>query len=304
MHRKGHLIVVAGPTAVGKTKLAIALGQHYECEIVSADGRQFYKEMSIGTAKPTEKELAQVNHHFINNKSINELYGAGHYEKEVIPVIEKLLEQHPILILVGGSGLYINAVLNGVDEFEEVPPEVREKLNQSYQINGITWLQEELKKSDPTYFAEVDIQNPQRIIRALEIIQHTGKPFSEFRSGGKVERSFNVIPLFINSERKSLYEHINKRVEEMMKAGLLDEVKNLYSYRQLNALKTVGYSELFDFIEGKCSLTEAVDKIKQRTRQYAKRQITWFKHQGEFEVFAPDALEQIKAYIDIIRQHV
>ncbi len=301
---KNQLIVIAGPTAVGKTRLAIELAQHYQCEIISADGRQFYKELNIGVAKPSEQELAAVRHHFINNKSIHELYGAGHYEKEAIPLIEKLFGKQSVLILVGGSGLYINAILKGVDEFEEVPIEIREQFNTAFQTNGLTWLQEELKQKDEYYYSTVDLNNPQRIIRALEVIEYTGKPFSEFRSGKTVQRSFESIPIFLNTSRDNLYQGINTRVDEMMQMGLLEEVKSLHPFKQLNALKTVGYSELFSFLDKECTLEEAVEKIKQRTRNYAKRQITWFKNQGEFEVFEPHAVEQLKAYIDLIRQHV
>jgi tRNA dimethylallyltransferase len=300
---KNQLIVIAGPTAVGKTRLAIELAQHYECEIISADGRQFYKELTIGVAKPSEQELATVPHHFINNKSIHELYGAGHYEKEAIAVIEKLFEEQSVLILVGGSGLYINAILNGVDEFEEVPIEIREQLNESFETKGLTWLQEELQQKDPVYYSTVDSNNPQRIIRALEVIYYTGKPFSEFRSGQKTQRSFESIPIFINTDRDSLYQRINTRVDEMIRVGLLEEVKSLYTFKHLNALKTVGYNELFSYLDNECTLEAAIEKIKQRTRNYAKRQITWFKNQGEFEVFEPNAVEQLKAYIDLIRQH-
>lgn len=297
------LIVIGGPTAVGKTKLAIALAQRYNCEIVSADGRQFYREMNIGTAKPSLNELAQVKHHFINNKSVTELYGAGHYEKEAIPLIEQLLKEHDIAVLVGGSGLYINAILNGVDEFPEVPTHIREHLNTTFAQNGLAWLQQQLKQKDEAYYNLVDINNPQRIIRALEIIEWSGQTFSSQLKQTQVQRSFTAIPIFINTERHLLYQHINSRVETMMEMDWLAEAKTLLPYRHCNALKTVGYTELMAHLDGAYSLAEAIDKIKQRTRHYAKRQITWFKNQGNFETFAPQALEAITAYIDLIRQH-
>lgn len=297
------LIVIGGPTAVGKTRLAIELARHYGCEIVSADGRQFYREMTIGTAKPTEQELALVPHHFINTLSVNELYGAGHFEKEAIPLIDELLNRHGKCIMVGGSGLYINAVLNGVDEFPEVPAYIREELNAAFAEQGLSWLQQTLKECDEAYYHKVDLNNPQRLIRAIEVYKHTGQPFSAYLKQTVAPRTFTAIPLFITMEREVLYERINRRVEAMMRDGLENEVRSLLPYRDCNALKTVGYSELFEYIDGAIALETAVEKIKQRTRQYAKRQITWFKNQGEFEPFEPDAIEQIKAYIDIICQH-
>ncbi len=297
------LIVIGGPTAVGKTKLAIALAQRYNCEIISADGRQFYREMSIGTAKPSLKELAQVKHHFINNKSVTELYGAGHYEKEAIPLIEHLLKEHNVAVLVGGSGLYINAILNGVDDFPEIPFHIREHLNTTFAQNGLAWLQQQLKQKDEAYYKLVDINNPQRLMRALEVIEFSGQTFSSQLKQTQVQRSFTAIPLFINIERNVLYQHINSRVETMMEMGWLAEAQTLLPYRHYNALKTVGYTELMAHLDGAYSLTEAIDKIKQRTRHYAKRQITWFKNQGNFETFDPQAPETITAYIDLIRQH-
>lgn len=297
------LVVIGGPTAVGKTRLAIELARYYDCEIVSADGRQFYREMNIGTAKPTEEELALVKHHFINTHSVTELYGAGHFEKEAIPLIDQLLDKQGMCIMVGGSGLYINAVLNGVDEFPEVPAQIREELNAAFAKQGLGWLQDTLKQCDETYYHKVDLNNPQRLIRAIEVFKHTGKPFSSYLNQTSIQRTFTTIPLFITMDREALYERINQRVEAMMRQGLENEVRALLPFRNCNALKTVGYSELFDYLDGTVTLETAVEKIKQRTRQYAKRQITWFKNQGDFEAFDPENVEQIKAYIDIIRQH-
>lgn len=300
---KKQLIVIAGPTAVGKTALSIDLGKFYECPIISADSRQFYKEMSIGTAKPTKEEMQGISHYFIDNISIQDLYNVGQYEKEAIECIENLFKEHQYLILVGGSGLYINAILNGVDEFEEIPLEIREKLNTIYQEKGISYLQDELKKLDETYYFQVDLNNPQRLIRALEVCLHTGKPYSSFRTKAKKERPFNAINLLINTDRDKLYERINLRVDKMIQDGLVNEVKNLIPNKHLNALNTVGYKELFDYFDNIISLEKAVDLIKQNTRRYAKRQLTWFNHQGDFENFEPNDLEKIKAYIDIISQH-
>lgn len=301
---KRTLIVIAGPTAVGKTALSIDLAKFYGCPVISADSRQFFKEMSIGTAKPTPEEMQDVPHYLINNVSIHENYNVGQYERDAIERIEQLFKDHQYLILVGGSGLYINAVLNGVDDFEEIPVEIRESLNKSYQEKGITFLQEELKKLDPEYYNQVDLNNPQRLIRALEVSLHTGKPYSGFRTKIKKERSFQHINILINTDREKLYERINLRVDKMMQDGLLQEVKELIPFKNLNALNTVGYKELFDYFDNKISLDQAIEQIKQNTRRYAKRQLTWFNNQGDFENFEPNDLEKIKAYIDIVSQHL
>lgn len=299
---KKNLIVIAGPTAVGKTALSIELAKFYNCPIISADSRQFYKEMSIGTAKPTKEEMQNVPHYFIDNISIHDTYNVGQFEREAIDCIETLFKDHEQLILVGGSGLYINAILNGVDEFEEIPAHIREQLIKDYEEKGLTYLQEELKQKDEVYYNQVDLNNPQRIMRALEVCIHNNKPYSSFRTKEKKQRSFDTINILINTEREALYNRINKRVDIMMQNGLLEEVKSLYPYKHLNALNTVGYKELFDFIDNKCTLEEAVNLIKQNSRRYAKRQLTWFNHQGDFETFEPTDLEKLKAYLDIVTQ--
>lgn len=299
---KKNLIVIAGPTAVGKTALSIELATFYNCPVISADSRQFYKEMSIGTAKPTTEEMQDVPHYFINNISIHDTYNVGQFEREAIECLETLFKTHDYLILVGGSGLYINAILNGVDEFEEIPSYIRESLIKEYEEKGLIYLQEELKKRDEVYYNQVDLNNPQRMMRALEVCIHTQKPYSSFRKKEKKERSFDSINILINTDRETLYTRINKRVDIMMQNGLMEEVKSLYPFKHLNALNTVGYKELFDFIDGKCSLEEAVSLIKQNSRRYAKRQLTWFNHQGDFETFEPTDLEKIKAYLDIVTQ--
>ncbi len=298
-----YLIVIAGPTAVGKTKLGIDLAKHYNSVVLSADSRQFYKEMNIGTAKPSEEELSEIKHYFINNKNVNELFGAGHFEKEAIPLLDELFKEHQLVFVVGGSGLYIDALLNGVDEFEDVPIEVREQLNAEFEEKGLEPLQNELKEKDPVYAQTVDLNNSQRVIRALEVCRHSGKPYSSFLKKHQTQRNFIPIKLFINTDREKLYDRINKRVEDMMTQGLLNEVKSLTQYKGVNALKTVGYKELFDHLDGVCSLDEAVTKIKQHTRNYAKRQITWFKNQDEWENFAPEDTEKIKAFLDVIISH-
>ena len=298
-----HLIIIAGPTAVGKTALSIQLAKHYMCPVISADSRQFYKEMSIGTAKPSIEEMEGIAHYFIDNKSINDVYNIGEYEKEAIELIEKLFLEHDTLILVGGSGLYINAILNGLDEFEEIPTIIRENLIKQYTEKGISFLQEELKQRDFIYYEEVDTNNPQRMMRALEVCICKGKPFSEYRTKVKKTRNFNSIPILINTSRAILYDRINKRVDEMISSGLVEEVKSLHHKNQLNALNTVGYKELFSYLENKISLQEAIELIKQNSRRYAKRQLTWFNHQGDFETFEPNELEKIKSFINIIIEH-
>ncbi len=295
---KKHLIVIAGPTAVGKTALSIELAKFYQCPVISADSRQFYKEMCIGTAKPTPEEMQHVPHYFIDQISIHESYNVGQYEREAITCIETLFQKHDHLILVGGSGLYINAVLNGVDEFDEIPNEIRIDLIKHYQEQGIGYLQNILKEKDEIYYHQVDLNNPQRLIRALEVCIHSQKPYSSFRTKEKKERSFHNIPILINTGRDILYDRINKRVDNMITQGLLEEVQNLYPYKHINALNTVGYKEFFEYIDGKLTLPETIQLIKQNTRRYAKRQLTWFNHQGNFKKFEPNELNNIINYIN------
>ena len=291
-------MVIAGPTAVGKTELSVKLAQHFKTEIVSADARQFYREMNIGTAKPSQEQLLKVPHHFINNKSITELYGAGHFEKDAIQKLNDLFKSFNIVFMVGGSGLYIDAVLKGVDDFIEIPPDVREHLNNEFEKKGLIWLKEETKNTDPIYYLTADTSNPQRMIRALEVFRHTGLPYSSFLNKQKTQREFIPIKILINTGREQLYTQINNRVDHMIELGLKDEVKSLIDYRKHNALKTVGYTEMFDHLDGLCSLSEAIEKIKQHTRNYAKRQITWFKNKDLFQQFKPDEFAEIIAYIN------
>ncbi len=300
---KKYLVVIAGPTGVGKTALAIQLAKHYSTKIISADSRQFYKEMSIGTAKPTDAELAEVEHFFVNNLSIHDPYNVGEYEKEVISLLDTLFKENSVVFLVGGSGLYINAILYGVDEFVEVSTEVKEKVTANYETKGLAWLQEQVQELDPDYFNEMDVHNPQRLMRALEICLQSGKPYSSFITKNKKERNFEVIKLLINSDREILYDRINKRTEQMMEQGFLQEAKKLHAHKQLNALNTVGYKELFEYFDGHLTLAKAIEVIKQKTRNYAKRQLTWFNNQDEYENFGPDDLEKIKAFLEIIMQH-
>ena len=290
------LIVVVGPTAIGKTELAIQLAQHYQTEIISADSRQFFIETGIGTAKPSESELQAAKHHFINSHSVKSEFSVGDFEKEALWVIDQVLAKSPCAILVGGSGLYVNAVCDGFDSIPKPAGGVREKLNDIYTEQGITVLQEALNKADPEYYAQVDLSNPQRIIRALEVFETTGLPFSSYRKKDLASRPFNTIKIGLNTSREELYNRINRRVDEMMQKGLLEEVQSLLPYRDMNALKTVGYSELFDYLDGNATLTEAVDKIKQNTRRFAKRQLTWFNRQQDIKWFKPGETEEILAY--------
>jgi tRNA dimethylallyltransferase len=296
-----YLIVVAGPTAVGKTRLAIDLAKHYGAEIISADSRQFYREMNIGTAKPSAAELAEVPHHFVNNISIHtKNYSAGKYEHEVIEFLDQYFKTKNIAVLVGGSGLFINAICSGFDNFENT--DFKQQLTARAFLNtkDLSWLQQELERTDPEYYAEVDKKNPVRLIRALEVIFTTGKKYSDQRIGKKAERNFTSIKIGLNMEREKLYQRINQRVDEMMKAGLLDEAKELYTYKKLHTLNTVGYTELFDYIEDKLTLEQAVELIKQNTRNYAKRQLTWFKKDKGFYWYGPEEKDEIIKYIDAL----
>jgi tRNA dimethylallyltransferase len=275
------LIVIAGPTASGKTALAISLAQHYKTVILSADSRQFYREMSIGTAKPNANELAAAQHYFINSHSITENFSVGDFEKQALALLDELFKVHDIVILAGGSGLYIKAVCEGFDEVPNAGAATREKLNTEFTENGITHLQEKLKAVDPEYYKQVDLNNPQRIIRALEVFEITGKPFSSFHKSNQNKRSFGIIKFGLSLPREVLYQRINQRVNVMVEQGLVNEAKQLLPYRHVNALNTVGYSELFDYFDGKTDLNRAIELIKQNTRHFAKRQMTWFNKDKE-----------------------
>jgi tRNA dimethylallyltransferase len=291
------LIVIAGPTAIGKTALAIKIAQTYQTEIISADSRQFFKEINIGTAKPNLQELDAVPHHFINSHSIHEEISVGAFEKQAISKIGELFKSHDVLVMVGGSGLYINAILYGFDEIPKADESLRNQLNQQLESEGIAPLQAQLKELDPIYFNEVDIHNPQRVIRALEVCLTTGKPFSSFRKTQNKKRSFKIILIGLNTDRKKLYERINLRVDLMIQEGLLEEVKALREFQHFNALKTVGYTEIFKFLNKECSLEVAVDKIKQNTRNFAKRQLTWFRKNEDITWFEAENKTSILSYL-------
>jgi tRNA dimethylallyltransferase len=294
--REKTLLVIAGPTASGKTALSIKLAKALHTEIISADSRQFYKELSIGTAKPTAEELRQAVHHFISNKSILETYSAGDFEKEALAEIERLFLHHDTVIMTGGSGLYIDAVCKGFDELPETK-QVREGIIKSYKEKGISWLIEELEKKDPHYLAEVDRGNSQRLMRALEVYEATGIPFSQFRKRKSIPRPFRIVTIALNPARADLYERINARVDEMMAAGLENEARENMAQRSRYALRTVGYAELFDYFDGITTLEQAVELIKQHTRNFAKRQITWLKRNNETIWIDPMDEKQIFAVL-------
>ena len=280
-----YLIVIAGPTASGKTALAIELAKYFNAEIISADARQFFKEMNIGTAKPNEEELSAVKHHFINSHSIQDAYSVGDYEKDVISLLADYYKEKDIAILAGGSGLYIRAICEGVDKYPEVPEEIRSELQILFQQNGIEILQKELEICDPDYYSRVDIQNPHRLIRAIEVFRASGKPFSSFQKDEKIKRPFKIIKIGLDWEREKLYERINHRVDQMIENALEEEARSLFELKHLNALQTVGYQELFSYFENKISREEAINLIKQNTRNYAKRQMTWFRKEREMNWF-------------------
>ena len=286
-----YLIVIVGPTAIGKTAMSIQLAKHYDCEILSCDSRQFYSEMAIGTAVPSTEELAAAKHHFIHHRSVTENYTVGDFEKEAIAKLEKLFYEKDFAILVGGSGLYVDAVLKGFDAFPEIETAIRDLVSKNYQQHGLTYLQEQLQEKDPEYYYKLTAENPQtllnpqRMMRFVEVCLGTGQPYSSFLNQKKHTRAFTPIVIGLEAERNLMYDRINQRVDLMMAAGLLDEVNNLISYRNLNALQTVGYKELFDCIDEKISLPFAIDEIKKNTRRFAKRQLTWFKRNEETKWF-------------------
>jgi tRNA dimethylallyltransferase len=291
------LIVIAGPTAVGKTDISIKLAKTFNAPILSADSRQFYREMSIGTAKPSNEQLKEVPHFFIDNLSISEKYSVGRYESEALEVLNDLYQHQDIVFLVGGSGLFIKAVTEGLDTFPEIDFFIRDELNQQYQKEGLDPILKELERKDPGYFEIVDKKNHRRVIRALEIIRQTNSPFSFFWNKGKNKRRFTTVKMGLNTDREALYDRINQRVDKMMKAGLLNEVKSLYEYKYLSSLNTVGYKEIFSFIDGALSKEEAIEEIKKNTRRFAKRQLTWFKNSDNLEWFNPEEYEKMERFI-------
>ena len=296
-NRNKTVIVIGGPTASGKTSFAIDLAIQLNCEIISADSRQVYAEMHIGTAKPTQEELEAVPHHLIGHRSITESYSVGKYIEEALKVIDELHRSSDYVIVVGGTGLYLKGLIEGVDDFPQVDGQVVDELQSIYESEGITILQEELKRSDPTYYDMVDLHNPQRLIRALSITRSTGETYSSYRKAVKVERPWKHVLIALRLDRSELYDRINRRVDLMMDRGLLEEVSTLLPHKNLRSLDTVGYKELFNYLDGDWSYDQAVDKIKQHTRNYAKRQMTWFSNQQSYRHFHPSAQEDAMRYI-------
>lgn len=299
MHSK-KLIVIVGPTAVGKTAVSIQLATHFKTEIISADSRQIYKELEIGTAKPSPEELAKVNHHFINTHSIEQDYDAGAYERDALALLDNLFKKYDSLVLCGGSGLYVKAVLEGFDEMPEIPEGTRERIIEEYQEKGLPWLQEKVKEVDPEYFDVVDQKNPHRLMRALELHVGGNKPQLQLRNKKKVIRPFNVIKIGLELDREELYQRIDLRMDAMIAAGLFEEAKQFYPKRNLNALQTVGYREIFDFMDHQYDREEAIRLLKRNTRRYAKRQLTWFKRDQEIKWFRPNQVDEM---IEAIRRH-
>jgi tRNA dimethylallyltransferase len=303
-----HLITIVGPTAIGKTALSIALAQHFKCEIISCDSRQFFKEMTIGTAVPNPEELQAATHHFIQNKSIFENYTVGDYEKEALLKIEELFQNNDFAILIGGSGLYVDAILKGFDEFPEISPEVRSYVNTNYENLGIEYLQEQLKKLDPEYYQKIStenpqtLQNPQRMMRFTEVCIGTQKPYSSFLNQKKNNRNFTPVLIGLDADRPIIYDRINQRVDIMMNQGLLEEAKALHPHKMLNALQTVGYRELFSYFDEDFSLPFAIEEIKKNTRRFSKRQLTWFKRNQATKWF--DYATDRKEIIDYVENSI
>lgn len=293
-----HLVVIAGPTGSGKTDLSIRVARYYHCPIISTDSRQFYRGIPIGTAQPTAEELQMAEHHFIADRDLKDDFNSGAYETEALSRLEELFQKHDIVVAVGGSGLYIKALCEGMDDLPEVDQRLREELNSRCKAEGVEALAEELRRLDPDFYEVVDRKNPARVVRALEVCISTGKTYSSLRSGVKRQRPFNIIKIAVNMDREVLYERIDLRVDKMVQAGLYDEALKVYPLRELNALQTVGYREWFDHFDGKISREEAIELIKRNSRRYAKRQLTWFRADKDFEWFEPSETEKILEYID------
>ena len=296
--RRPTLIVIVGPTGSGKTSLSIEIARYFRAPIISTDSRQVYRGMAIGTAQPTAEELAAAEHHFIADREIFDDFNCGRYEQEALARLEELFHEHDVVVAVGGSGLYIQALCEGLDALPEANDELRAELKRRLESEGIESLVDQLRELDPKYVAEVDVYNPQRIVRALEVCLIAGKPYSELRSGGVSKRNFDIIKIGTEMDRELLYERINRRVDMMLDEGLLKEVERLLPHRHLNALQTVGYREFFDYFDGKCSLEESVELLKRNSRRYAKRQMTWSRRDESIAWFAPDKVAKIIEYID------
>lgn len=291
------LIVVTGPTAVGKTALTIEIAKHYGIPIINADSRQIYQELKIGTASPTAEQMQQVKHYFVGTKSITDYYNASMYEQEVVQLLEKLFIDSPIQLLSGGSMMYIDAVCNGIDDIPTIRDDIRNEMKRRYQEEGLEALCEDLRRLDPAHYEVVDRQNHRRVIHALEICYQTGKTYTSFRTKQRKARPFRIVKIGLNRDRQELYDRINQRVDTMMSEGLLDEVRFVSAYRSTNALNTVGYKELFDYLDGRWPLEEAIERIKGNTRRYARKQLTWYKRDEQVTWFHPDQQDKILKFI-------
>lgn len=291
------MLVIVGPTAVGKTELCLKLAKKFNSEIISCDSRQFYREMNLGTAKPSQEELDQVLHHLIDSHSIFEEYDVKQYESDVLAILDKLYQKSNMVLLTGGSGMYADIITQGMDSIPDISPKIREEVIRLYQQNGLEWLQNQVSTHDPIYFAQVDRQNPQRLMRALEVCLGTQQPYSNFRQKKKVERPFVSIKIGLDRDREELYQRIDDRMDQMIEKGLFEEAESLFPYRNLNALQTVGYTEIFDFMEGVYDRVEAIRLLKRNSRRYAKRQMTWFRKDPEIQWFHPDQFNQIIDFI-------
>jgi tRNA dimethylallyltransferase len=298
MGQSKSLIILCGPTGIGKTRVAIELANKLDCEIISADSRQLFKEMSIGTAVPSEEELNSIPHHFIHSHSIHQLYNASIFEAEVMQFLEEYFKQKNRIVMVGGSGLYIDAVCKGIDDLPTTDPTVREKWAELYKLNGIAFLQKKLQEIDPDYLQQADVNNPKRLLKAIEVYEMTGKPYSSLLKHEYKIRPFEILKIGLDKERKKLYDQINQRVEKMIASGLVEEAQTLYSYRNLTPLNTVGYKELFAHFDGTLKLEEAIEQIKNHTRAYARRQLTWFRRDKEIRWFIPENIDEMMQYIE------
>jgi tRNA dimethylallyltransferase len=297
MAGKKTLLVILGPTASGKTGVAIRLAKYLKTEIISADSRQFYREIPIGTAAPTEEQLREVPHHFVGNLSLQDDYNVSRFEQDVLKLLEQKFRQHEVMIMAGGSGLYIDAVCKGIDALPDPDPQLRQTLEKQWKQQGIAVLQQQLEELDPDYYAVVDRQNPKRLMRAIEVCLQTGKKYSELRLNRPAERDFRILKIGLNLPRQELFERIHQRTDQMLENGWLEEARRVLPFREKNALNTVGYKELFAFFDGKMTLEEAVEKIKTNTRRYAKRQLTWFKRDTDIHWFSPEETDSILAFV-------
>lgn len=296
--KKPVLIVLIGPTGVGKTELSLSIAEHYHTSIISSDSRQLYKDLKIGTAAPTPAQLARVPHYFVGTLELTDYYSAAQYETEVLKKLDELFQAHPVVVMTGGSMMYVDAVCKGIDDIPTVDKDTRELMIHRYETEGLDQLCAELRVLDPEYYRIVDLKNPKRVIHALEICYMTGKTYTSFRTRTQKERPFRIVKVGLTREREELYQRINQRVDEMMKEGLLEEAKRVYPYRQLNSLNTVGYKEIFKYLDGEWDLPFAIEKIKQNSRIYSRKQMTWFKRDAEITWFHPEQKEEVLRFLD------